>query len=184
LLLVALTIGGILLMSLLVQPLFVSRYLIGVLPILFILAAKAAASLPWPRAIMAGLVALSVVGVGSWLANGVKDDWRAGTAYVDANVQPGDGVIIVPNYYRLPFAYYSTAGEPLYPSTPWSTLYLPMWGMSIDLPPDVDNERIWLVRGAAFDPPPDIAALLLNYETVETRSFGTAQPQIDLLVHR
>jgi mannosyltransferase len=184
LLLVTLTIGGVLLMSLLIQPLFVSRYLIGVLPFVFIIVARAAAALPWPRAIMAGLLGLSLVSTGSWLVNGVKDDWRAAAAYVEANLQPGDGVVIWPNFYRLPFAYYAAPGEPLYPSTPWSTLYLPMWGMFIDLPPDVDNERIWLVRSENFVPPADIAALLTHYQEVDVATFGTAQPEVALLVRR
>lgn len=184
LLLITMTIGGILVMSLFIQPLFVARYLIGVLPLLFIVVARAAAALPWPRAFMAGLLVLSLASTGSWLINGVKDDWRAAAAYVETNVQPGDGVIIWPNYYRLPFAYYASPGEPLYPSTPWSELYLPMWGMSIDLPPDVDSERIWLVHSEDFAPPPDIAALLANYETTDTRLFGTRQPSVVLLVRR
>ncbi|MEA2677130.1 MAG: mannosyltransferase [Chloroflexota bacterium] len=184
LLVVVATIGGVLLMSIVIQPLFVSRYLIGVLPMLFIVTARAAAALPWPRAIMAGLLALSMLGVGSWLIDGVKDNWRAAAAYVDARLQPGDGVIIWPNYYRLPFVYYASPGEPLYPSTPWSTLYLPSYGMSIDLPPDVDNARIWLVRTEHFVPSADVAALLLNYEAVDTQSFGTERPLIVLLVRR
>ncbi|MEP7360082.1 MAG: glycosyltransferase family 39 protein [Chloroflexota bacterium] len=184
LLLVTLMVGGVLLMSMFIQPLFVDRYLIGVLPMLFIVVARAAAALPWPRAIMAGLLAISLFGVGSWLVDGVKDDWRAAAGYVNDHLEPGDGVIIWPNYYRLPFNYYASPGEPLYPSTPWSTLYLPSWSMSIDLPPDVDNDRIWLVRSEHFDPTPDIAALLANYETVDTQLFGTAQPEVVLLVRR
>jgi uncharacterized membrane protein len=179
-----LTIGGILLMSLVLQPLFVDRYLIGVLPFLFIIVARAAAALPWSRVILAGLLALSLASASSWLINGVKDDWRSAAAYVESHSQPGDGVIIWPNYYRLPFVYYAAVGEPLYPSTPWSTLYLPSWGMSIDLPPDVDNPRIWLVRSDHFDPTPDIARLLANYEAVDTEFFGTPQPEIVLLVRR
>ncbi|HUP83132.1 MAG TPA: glycosyltransferase family 39 protein [Candidatus Limnocylindria bacterium] len=184
LLLVALTLGGILLMSLLIQPLFVDRYLIGVLPMLFIVVARAVAALPWPRLVFAGLLAVSLVGTGSWLIDGTKDDWRAAGAYVESHVQPGDGVIIWPNYYRLPFAYYATPGEPLYPSTPWMTLYVPMWGLSIDLPPEVDNQRIWLVRTSHYLPAPDIAALLDDYEAVDTQLFGTEQPEIVLLVRR
>jgi hypothetical protein len=56
--------------------------------------------------------------------------------------------------------------------------------MSIDLPPDVDNPRIWLVRSDHFDPTPDIATLLANYDAVDTEFFGTPQPEIVLLVRR
>jgi hypothetical protein len=184
LLLIALTIGGILLMSVFIQPLFIGRYLIGVLPLLFIVVARAATTLPWPRAIVAGLLALSLAGSVSWLIDGVKDDWRSAAAYVDAHQQPGDGVIIWPGHNRLPFGYYASPGEPLYPSTPWTTLYLPLWGPRMDLPADADNSRIWLVRGQFFAPPPDIAALLAGYEVVSTEHFGTSLPVVDLLQRR
>jgi hypothetical protein len=175
---------GILAMSLAIQPLWVDRYLIGVLPALVVVAAGAIKALPWRWAILSVLVALSLVGVNNWYVSGTKDDWRGAAAYVEAQAQPTDGVIIWPNYYRLPFAYYSAVGQPLYPSTPWSQLYLPTWGMSIDLPQDVRNDRIWLVRNVQFEPSPEIAALLSNYDTVATRVFGVTQPEIDLLVRR
>ena len=180
----ALTIGGVLLMSWLIQPLFVDRYLIGVLPFVFIVVARSAKALPWPRVIVTGLVGISLVGVISWYANGVKDDWRSAAAYVESQAQPSDGVVIWPNYYRLPFRYYGAVGEPLYPSTPWSQLYLPFLGLSIDPPPDVHSPRIWLVRDVVFEPSPEIAALLANYDTVSMRLFGSSQPEIDLLVRR
>jgi uncharacterized membrane protein len=177
-------IGGILAMSLVIQPLWVDRYLLGTLPALAIVTARALNTRPQRWAILTALVALSLFGVNNWYVNGVKDDWRGATAYVEARAQPTDGVIIWPNYYRLPFAYYTAVGEPLYPSTPWSTLYVPGWGLSIDLPPDVHNERIWLVRNVQFEPSPEIAQLLEHYQTVEKHVFGVTQPEIDLLVRR
>lgn len=180
----ALPLGGILFMSLVTQPLWVDRYLIGVVPALVIVIASAIKAVRWRWVILGTLIALSLVGVNSWYANGTKDDWRAAAAYVEAQAQATDGVIIWPNYYRLPFSYYAAVGEPLYPSTPWSELYMPFLGMKIDLPAEVHNERIWLVRNVSFLPSGEIAALLEQYETVETRVFGETQPEIDLLVRR
>ncbi len=179
-----LTVGGILLMSVIIQPLFVDRYLIGVLPVLFIVAARAAQALPWPKVIIAGLVALSLVGVANWYVYGLKDDWRGAEAYVAAQAEPTDGVIFWPNYYRMPFAYYGTAGEPIYPWLPWSRLYLPNLGITNALPPDVTNARIWLVHGTPFVPSPEIAALLSQYAPVDTHSFGTSMPVVELMVRR
>ena len=177
-------VGGILLMSVVIQPLWVDRYLIGILPPLVILVAYAVKTYRWRWAILTSLVALSLLGVNSWYVNGVKDNWRAAAAFVDAHAQPTDGVIMWPDYYRLPFGYYTAVGEPLFPSTPWSQLYMPFLGLPIDPPPDVHNERIWLVRSVAFAPSPEIATLLAQYDTVETHLYGRSQPEIDLLVRR
>ena len=179
-----LPVGGILLMSLVIQPLWVDRYLIGVLPPLVILVAYAAKTFPWRSAIWIVLMALSLLGVNNWYVDGIKDNWRGAAAYIEAQVQPTDGVIIWPDYDRLPLAYYTAVGEPLYPSTPWAQLYLPYLGLKIDPPPDAHNERIWLVRNGTFDPSSEIATLLAQYDTVETHVFGSTQPEIDLLVRR
>jgi mannosyltransferase len=184
LLVAGLMVGGILFMSLTIQPLFVDRYLIGLLPLLFIVVARAAYALPWSKAILATLMAISLIGVANWYVYGVKDDWRGAVAYVQAQAEPTDGVILWPNYYREPFAYYGTVGEPIYPWLPWSTLYLPSTGISNALPPDVTNERIWVVHNIAFDPSPEVAALLSQYTSIETRGFGPSMPVVELMVRR
>jgi mannosyltransferase len=178
------TVGGILLMSFTVQPLFVERYLIGVLPVVFIVVARMIKALPWPRVILAGLLAISMASTASWYLTGVKDDWRGAVAYVQSQARPTDGVIFWPNFYRMPFVYYGTAGEPIFPAVPWSTLYLPNLGISNYIPPDVPNDRIWLVRDTGFNPSPELSLLLGQYETVTTSKFGNEVPQIDLLVRR
>jgi uncharacterized membrane protein len=183
-LIVIVMVGGILLMSWLIQPLLVDRYLIGVLPFLFVVLARAINALPVPRLIVGALVSLSLIGVTSWYVAGFKDDWRGAAAYVNAGAEPTDGVVFYPNWYRLPFTYYTTVGQPLYPSTPWSASYLPFTGMDDDLPPDLVSPRIWLVRSVQAGPPTDLATLLAHYQVVDTRVFGPEEPRVDLLVRR
>ena len=183
-LLVTVTVGGILLTSWIIQPALVDRYLIGVLPFLFIVVARAIQSLPAPRLILGALVALSLAGVASWYVDGFKDDWRGAAAYVEDHAVATDGVVFYPNWYRLPFTYYATVGEPLYPATPWSARYRPFTGMGTDLPPDFANPRIWLVRSVGSEPPPEVGAILARYEMVESRIFGPEEPEVDLLVRR
>jgi mannosyltransferase len=176
--------GGVLAVSVAIQPLWVDRYLIGVLPALFIIAAWAIKSLPHRWAIAGMLVALSLVGVNTWY-DAAKDDWRAAAAYVATRAQPSDAVLVWPAHNRMPFGYYyAAAGEPVYPSTPWQEAYLPFYSAGSDLPADMDNERIWLVRTVTFFPTPELAALLEPYDTVATSVFGATQPQVDLLVRR
>jgi hypothetical protein len=179
-----LTVSGVLLMSFVIQPLFVDRYLIGVLPVLLIVVARAVRALPFPRLFLAGLLALSLASTTSWYLTGLKDDWRGAVAYVESQAQPTDGVIFWPNYYRMPFTYYGIVGQPIFPPVPWSTHYLPNLGISNVMPVTVPNDRIWLVRNETLGPSPELTALIDQYTTVESHQFGAAMPVIELLVRR
>jgi hypothetical protein len=164
-------------LSILVTPVVYPRYLIGMLPAAAIIVARNRPVL------VASVVALSLVGVVSWYVDGQKDDWRSGAAWVSAQVQPTDGMVFLPHWDRVPFAYYATVGEPLYPSTPWTDRYMPAMGLHIDIPAGADNPRIWLFKEHADSvAPPDVGAILSVYSTFETRQIGLDGPYISLLV--
>jgi len=163
--------------SLVVQPVIQPRYLLMLVPPAAIVIAR-------NRPILVGaFIALCLIGVGNWYLYGVKDDWRAMTAWVSAESQPGDGIIFGPHFNRLPFEYYAKVDEPLYPSTPWNERYMPGMGLQIDLDPNATNPRIWVVEshGNEEDLPADVAAFVGRYSAIETRSFGVDGPVVRLM---
>jgi mannosyltransferase len=161
--------------SILVQPMIQSRYLLLLVPPAAIVIAR-------NRPIfLAGFVALCLVGVGNWYLYGAKDDWRGAVAWVSSAQQPGDGVIFSPHFERLAFEYYGEVGEPLYPSVEWSDRYMPAMGLDIDIPPDVDNPRIWVVEEHGNHLPEPVASVVSHYVTVESRTFGPNGPLIRLM---
>jgi len=169
-------IAGTILISLLVQPTLQGKYLIGVLPAAAIMAARA-----HPRAI-AAFVVVSLVAVGSWYLSGVKDDWRAGVAWVQAQAQPTDGIIFSPSYARQPFEYYGEVGRPLYPSIPWDGTYISSMGLDIDPPADAGTSRVWLIEADGTPAPPEVFALIGGYEEQQGGRFGELGPWIRLMV--
>ncbi len=93
------------------QPLLVSRYLIGCLPPLALLAAVALARL---RPLGLQILALSAVLA---LANSAvvnyygevqhrKQNWRASTSYVSQNARAGDAILLFHGFTIQPFRYY------------------------------------------------------------------------------
>lgn len=164
--------------SLLFQPVIQPRYLLVLVPPAAIVIAR-------NRPIfLAGFVILCLVGVANWYVNGVKDDWRAAVAWVSSAQQPEDGVIFAPHYQRLAFEYYGEVGEPLYPSVAWSDRYMPAMGLDIEIPPDVDNPRIWVVEEHGDQLPPTVAEIVSDYHTIESRTFGVDGPLVRLMVRR
>ena len=99
-----------LLFSVLVRPIFLGRYLIGVLPALALLAAAGVwtfRSRVLRIAAVAVLVLLSARGLAGWYGGMPKEDWRAATSYVLARARPGDHVAFHPSYVRTAFDYYA-----------------------------------------------------------------------------
>jgi 4-amino-4-deoxy-L-arabinose transferase-like glycosyltransferase len=88
--------------SLLGRPLFLSYYLIVVLPALLLLAAAGLARLPAPVAGggLAAFVVLSVIGVLNWYATSGQEDFRGATRYVLANERPTDGAVYYPRFTK------------------------------------------------------------------------------------
>lgn len=163
---IAVPIVGAILVSILFQPVIQPRYLLILLPPAAIVIARNR------DIVLAGFIALCLVGVGSWYLYGIKDDWRGAAAWVTSESQPADGMIFAPHYVRLPFEYYAKVGEPLYPSVAWTDRYLPAMGLDIAIDPATDNPRIWVVEEHGNQLPPEVAAVVSNYTTVDSRTFG------------
>jgi hypothetical protein len=167
--------AGIFLISFLVQPMLQARYLVCILPAAAIIAARVDV-----RAV-AVLVLACLVAVGSWYIDGPQDDWRDGVAWLKAQEQPGDGILFSPGYGRLPFAYYDTAGQPIYPTPAWNESYMPGLRVFPPTPTSVANPRIWRIDVFGAPAPAEVLALLGNYRPVLERNFGAKGPKITLL---
>jgi mannosyltransferase len=93
----------------LVKPLLVNRYLSEALPFFVILCASGLCRM-WPRWIgAAGLVAIVVLSLYQdylYYRYYKGDDWRAASTYILADAKPGDAVIFVFAGSRWPYDYY------------------------------------------------------------------------------
>jgi hypothetical protein len=169
---------GTIVISLLIQPTMQAKYMIGVLPAAAIIAARAR-----PVAILV-LIVVSLVAVGSWYVDGVKDDWRSGVAWVESQAQPTDGMIFSPSYVRQPFEYYGEVGVPLFPSIPWDGTYVSSMGLDISPPAEAGTDRVWIVEGLGPPASAEVMALVDGYEEAASARFGSLGPWIKLMVHR
>ena len=90
------------------KPLFVSRFLLFCLAPLLILSATALSEIrrTWLRATLAVALAGASLVPTFWYYRQPKEQWREAIIYIAAHAQPGDSVLLVGNYARVPFAYY------------------------------------------------------------------------------
>lgn len=171
-------IAGTVAISLLVQPALQAKYLISSLPAAAILAAMNR------RAVLAALIALSLVGVGDWYVNGYKDDWRGGVAWMALRVEPGDGVVFAPEFMRIAFVFYAHPAEPGGPAAPWSLVA----GASADAPLNPSaipgHSRIWLIEGHGGVAPASVTRALAGYDRSLSADFGANAPHISLYLQR
>ena len=142
------------------RPLFVVRYFIICLPAVVILAALVVAQLLHGRiaaAAASALVAISLLGVLRWYANGESENWRHATSYVVQKTRRGDGVLFYAPYVRIPFTLYARLDHrghrlppPVYPSAGWRAdamrfnSYIPVTADAVRSRA-AHFERIWLV---------------------------------------
>jgi mannosyltransferase len=97
------------------RPLFVSYYMIIVLPALLLLAAAGLVRLPG-RAVGIGVLGLLIVasalGISDWYTRPGQENYRGATRYVLEHQRPGDKIIYDPFFISSPFSYYEArAGE-------------------------------------------------------------------------
>ena len=151
------------LISLIFQPLMQARYVLGVLPAAALIVGRAR------TAMLAVVVALSLIGVLNWYETGYKTDWCTGAAFVSSRVQPGDGIVFASPWIRLPFAYYAQVADPIYPSHPWSTPFLSSPGQRL---PVTGHDRVWLVLGHGNQAPDWLWQELEPYQLVESLDLG------------
>lgn len=145
-----------------VRPLFVPYYFMVCLPAAVLLVAMLIAR-GRTGAVGAALAAVVVFGSlaadVSWYRSGSTEEWRGATGYVLGRSRPGDGILFVAPYVRIPFAVYldqqsratrSRAPAPVYPSAPFGSAeirydyYIPM--TEADVRRSATRfKRIWLV---------------------------------------
>ncbi len=164
---------GIIALSIFVQPTLQKHYLLGVIPAAAIIAAR---NRP---ALIAVLLAVSLVGVWNWYDRGIKDDWRGAAAWVTAEMEPGDGIVFDPGFLRHGYSFYASAPEPVWPAFSWSSSLRPG---PTDLTRFDGVPRIWLVQGHESYRTNDVAESLAPFRALETRQFaGGQQVRVTLL---
>jgi mannosyltransferase len=57
------------------------------------------------------LVILSVIPLGAYYGNFTKEDWRGLSVDFNKNLAPGDTIVVVPDYIKLPLDYYYNSTE-------------------------------------------------------------------------
>jgi mannosyltransferase len=154
-----------------VKPMLKERYLFGAMPAFPLLAAIGLMALRpvllRPLATLA-LVGLALVPLAYGLEIRQSENWRGAVAYIDENVQPGDGAIFISKRGQLGYEYYggwltgtrSLAGRPeMLESFNWDDLaaseeyYRSLTASGrARLPEFADqHRRIWLVLSHEFD---------------------------------
>jgi hypothetical protein len=91
----------------LAKPAFVPRYLLVCAPAAVLLAARGLADLRLrPRILLLAATVLLSLGSLCYRQTRLHEDWRGAAQYVFASTQPGDAVLVLPPFARLPFVYY------------------------------------------------------------------------------
>ncbi len=158
-------------------PLFTERYLIWTMPALYGLAALGARHLD-KRAGLAGLglvLVLFVVGIGYQVHIPVKPDMRGAVAYVEANREGDDVVLLHLGYLIHAYVYYAPDARPHLREAPAPGIQGTLDGTGADILRRVGNARdIWLVESESgmWDPRGLVRKWLEQNATVlEDRQF-------------
>jgi mannosyltransferase len=61
--------------------------------------------------VVVGLLVLSVIPLGTYYGNFTKEDWRGLSVDFNKNLIPGDTIVVVPDYIKLPLDYYYNSTE-------------------------------------------------------------------------
>lgn len=147
----------------LVDPLFVARYFVEVIPCLAVLTAYGLTriSVPWLRlAVGAGIVVLGFAAVVVWHGQPSREDARGLVEVLAApepeGVEPGDAIVFDPWFARIPVEVYvgddaalQDALDPAYPATAWGAWQPDDDPGSLDeseLVADLEADRVWVVN--------------------------------------
>jgi hypothetical protein len=122
------------------RPLFLSSYLIVVLPAFLLLGAAGLVRLPGRAAgmiVLALLIVCSGVGLADWYRQPTwNDDFRGATRYIVGHWLPGDGIVYYPFYARFGFAYYHAPPGPTEPGSRFGSFAPPRLWLAMRLPGD------------------------------------------------
>jgi mannosyltransferase len=145
-----------------IRPLFVPYYFMVCLPAALLLAAMliARSRVAAVAVALAAIVLLASLAADvRWYRSGSSEEWRGATRYVLDDSRPGDGVLFVAPYVRLPFGVYlgqqsrvtrTRAPAPVYPSAPFGAdeirydSYIPITATEVRRSA-TRFKRIWLV---------------------------------------
>jgi mannosyltransferase len=139
--------------SLLVQPVFLDRYLIITLPAVALVAAFGIVQMrrAWLVPSVLAVVVLSAIGVVDWYRAPSHEEWRSAVAYVMRNARSDDGIVFCAPFTRPAFEYYVLRGDPksrpipLSPAAPWSARLNDRPPVpAAQWPPHL--ARIWVIR--------------------------------------
>jgi mannosyltransferase len=168
------------------RPMLEERYLMVSVPGLAVCAGIGIAAIPWDKIrwlSVALFVALAVVALSRWYTAEPKEGWREAEQIIAAEFHAGDGVVVYPEYCRLPFDYYlvqdtslSSRVEPVFPAVAWGTYFPALQGgppLSSSLGGMGAGGRLWIV--SRYEPLDATTAdgkvlwsHLSGYKTVET----------------
>lgn len=120
------------------EPLFLARYFIVCLPAAVLILALVLnrlreSSERLAAVTTAALVLVSLLPVARWYRSGETENWRGATESVVAATHPGDGIIFVAPFVRVPFA-----------------LYLNEKGLSDRAPAPIDPKGAWETRATVY----------------------------------
>jgi mannosyltransferase len=164
--------------------LFLTRYLLGVVPGMALLVAAAIERLRLRalQAVAVGALALVMLPLVARVHDRPsREDWRAAAAIVAAEYEPGDGVVLSAPFWRTALDHYLRRSDrdlsglvPLAPDAPWGVDaahggFYPPWadaaGFATRVAPEFD--RLWVVGPTSAGAPTWLRPLVARYHEVE-----------------
>lgn len=125
--------------SLLIRPMYLTRYLIIVTPLFYIFTIWLLSELQgWGQKVLAGVLLILIVAslANQYVSpnNPAKEDYRAATTYISSATTPRDIVVLAPPYIVYPFQYYYNG--------PAQVTSIPIWDKRKGAIPLVTPERL------------------------------------------
>jgi len=133
-------------LSMILSPMYVNRYLIGALPAFLILIAKGTGSFPnviVTYIIVALIALLALISLTVYYTEPMKEQWRETVDFIEYRAQTNDSFIFCAYYTQNPFDYYYEGDLEKYGIAPGETDT-----QKIDATVDnaiAEKERLWLV---------------------------------------
>ncbi|HEX2114527.1 MAG TPA: glycosyltransferase family 39 protein [Alphaproteobacteria bacterium] len=135
------------------RPIFIPRVLLWPLPILAVVIAAGALSVPSKAAAAAvgTLVVGQLIGVGDPRATTKQEPWREVAERIAAERRPGDAILLAPSYAGMPFEFYTGPDRDVLTIEMRGPVQRnPLWSYDVIAPTDLparvaDRQRVWLV---------------------------------------
>lgn len=144
--------------SFVISPVYLTRYLIFTLPMMYLLLAWLFSTYPKPigsiaRIILVGAMAITLVIEASSAATPAKENYREAVEYIEAHADPGDVIVVSAPFTIYPVLYYYKG--------PLTVTTLPIWNQDLsgaipayseaDLPKQIDtikgdHKDLWLLQ--------------------------------------